>query len=126
MSWPLREIPFPFTKPYEDIDPGECWRISLDYQDDGDAMYEDIWSDLLSPEFRQSGRRYVWQIAMPTGAHWSPDFRASNENSGWMVTGAESAETLTARPSIDINSGLRYHGWLTNGVLTDDCEGRTF
>jgi hypothetical protein len=37
-------------------------------------------------------------------------------------------DTLTADPSILVSkaSGPTYHGWLKNGVLSDDCEGRTY
>ncbi len=39
---------------------------------------------------------------------------------GWQVTG--DAPNITVQPSINI--GGSYHGWLVNGVLSDDCEGR--
>lgn len=41
---------------------------------------------------------------------------------GWQVTGE--APLITVHPSINI--GGSYHGWLKNGVIDDDCEGRKF
>lgn len=43
---------------------------------------------------------------------------------GWTVTGDIEQGTLTVSPSINI--GSTYHGWVTNNVMTDDCEGRTY
>lgn len=40
----------------------------------------------------------------------------------WHVSGA--IPNVTATPSI--NCGKTYHGFVTNGVVTDDCEGRKF
>jgi hypothetical protein len=36
--------------------------------------------------------------------------------------------TLTVAPSIQVSrrEGVTYHGHIQNGVLTDDCDGRTF
>lgn len=41
---------------------------------------------------------------------------------GWTVTGEP--QSITVSPSINV--GGSYHGFLQNGVLTDDCEGRTY
>ena len=41
---------------------------------------------------------------------------------GWTVTG--DAPNITISPSINI--GGNYHGWLQNGVISEDCEGRKF
>lgn len=41
---------------------------------------------------------------------------------GWTVSG--DAPEITVGPSINI--GGLYHGWLWNGVLSDDVEGRTY
>ena len=41
---------------------------------------------------------------------------------GWQVSGE--AEHITVHPSINI--GGSYHGWLQNGVISEDVEGRTF
>lgn len=41
---------------------------------------------------------------------------------GWTVTGEPHA--ITVYPSINIR-GV-YHGWIREGVITDDCEGRRY
>jgi hypothetical protein len=41
---------------------------------------------------------------------------------GWTVTG--DLPNLTVAPSINI--GGTYHGWIRDGVITPDCEGRTY
>jgi len=41
---------------------------------------------------------------------------------GWGVSGE--VPNLTVTPSINI--GGFYHGWLTNGLISDDCEGRKY
>lgn len=41
---------------------------------------------------------------------------------GWKVSGE--APRITVEPSINLQGS--YHGWLRDGVISDDCEGRTF
>ncbi|BAW19523.1 hypothetical protein [Ralstonia phage RP31] len=41
---------------------------------------------------------------------------------GWTVTGE--APEITVHPSINL-VGF-YHGWIHNGIVSDDCEGRQF
>ena len=53
-------------------------------------------------------------------AGWCVD-QKSNNGDGWGVTGT--APLLTASPSIRMAD---YHGFLRDGVLTDDLEGRTY
>lgn len=47
-----------------------------------------------------------------SGRHWG----------GWTVTGE--VPDITVSPSINI--GGLYHGWLKDGVLSDDVEGRVY
>jgi hypothetical protein len=44
------------------------------------------------------------------------------ERAGWVVTGEPPLVTLV--PSINI-VGL-YHGWIHDGIISDDCDGRQF
>lgn len=60
-------------------------------------------------------------VKLPGPAWWYMDDKGS-DGCLWKVTG-EPPE-LTATPSINLVG--RYHGWVTNGVVTDDCEGRKF
>ena len=68
-------------------------------------------------------------VKLPSGgSEWNIDLgRRINASGGrqvpaWTRTGE--APNVTVTPSI--NNVGRYHGWLTNGVLTDNCEGRKF
>ena len=82
------------------------------------AMYDSWWG----PEKGPNGEPW-WVLVLPPGGHntWDIYGPASNSKTGWTITGT--APKLTASPSILVP---RYHGWLRDGVLTDDCEGRTY
>jgi hypothetical protein len=56
------------------------------------------------------------------GGYWPIDHPSSGPGPGWTRTGEP--PHVTAMPSINFVD--RYHGWLRDGVLTDDCEGRVF
>jgi hypothetical protein len=90
--------------------------------------------------FVHEGREYLWQ-ELKVGAMWYEDGvgivvklpgslqglewrmnRPGTNGCVWNVVGG--MPLVTATPSINF-VGL-YHGWVTNGVVTDDCEGRTF
>lgn len=67
-------------------------------------------------------------LRLPGGGEWVIMQRASNGaaredgyTGGWTWDG--SPPRITARPSILVPG---YHGWLTDGVLSDDLEGRTY
>jgi hypothetical protein len=52
------------------------------------------------------------------GMCWSD----GNYYGGWQVTGTP--PLITVDPSINLQ-GI-YHGWIQNGVISDDCEGRQY
>jgi hypothetical protein len=62
----------------------------------------------------------VYYVALPTGQLWCPWQKAYNRQQGgwygegWTVSGPP--DKLTAQPSIAVDG---YHGWLTDGVLSD-------
>ncbi len=60
-------------------------------------------------------------VVLPSGEHWVIDGPSSGNGPGWTRTGEP--PHITVQPSI---AARRYHGWLQNGVLTDDMEGRTY
>lgn len=78
--------------------------------------------------FREwADKRPPFQVQMPGGAAFLIDSRPTcgghpDNAEGWQVTGEPPAITLS--PSVNL-VGI-YHGWIQNGVITDDCEGRTF
>lgn len=59
-------------------------------------------------------------LRLPDGTDWMIDGPARN-GGGWTRTGEP--PKITARPSI---ASPGYHGWLTDGVLSDDLEGRSY
>ncbi len=74
-----------------------------------------------------AGKRPPILIVLPGGSGWCPDMRAwasaqGYHGEGWAVVGDLPNVTIT--PSINY-VGV-YHGWVQNGVITDDCEGRKF
>lgn len=81
------------------------------------AMWDVTWMDVwpVGPD----GRALF--LKLPDGMDWGIDGPATNSPTGWDRTGEP--PLITARPSID--SGC-YHGWLTDGELSDDLEGRTY
>ena len=70
------------------------------------------------------GRCFIMRL--PGHGEWTIDGPSSN-GPGWERTGEP--PKITVRPSILSHpSKMRqgYHGWLTDGVLSDDLEGRTY
>jgi hypothetical protein len=118
MAWPLVEVPNPFYgahgRPWNDLPPGSYWTIPADK--------EGYFVRPLSEEFRRSGRDFVIFITLPGGAEWCPDLTSSESGQGWTVTGELPA--ITVSPSV--HQLGRYHGFVQNGVLTDDLEGRSY
>lgn len=71
-----------------------------------------------------SGRRPLFVI-LPGLIPFCIDGQVWNEghhSGGWTVTGE--APSVTVSPSI--NFGSMYHGFLQDGVISSDCEGRFY
>lgn len=90
---------------------------------------KNIAEELLSNNYKEHNQknRQALFIQLPDGV-WCIDGLASGDptKKGWTVTGEP--PLITAQPSINSNPGYPdgYHGFLQNGVLTDDLEGRTY
>jgi len=118
MPWECRMVePYDWTKEYgtRKFRPGD--------------MYEQIHylAENMSGEYQRdhAGKRLPLMVVMPDGSHFGVDWPASDEpggGKGWTVTGE--APRITVNPSIHIVG--YYHGWLRDGVLSDDVDGRTF
>jgi hypothetical protein len=101
--------------------PGAIWPLPhIGPGSEDRAWAEDV---LLSIEYlRDHAERDPLCLRLPDGSHWVMDCRAAQGNeTGWTITGE--APVLTASPSI--NTG-RYHGWLIDGVLSEDLDGRRY
>jgi hypothetical protein len=99
----------------------------------GDMWPEPAWLNpaarvSLSPEYFRdhADKRPPLMVCLPNGTFWCIDTVPSKGGSGWNVSGEP--PYITVSPSIYNAPGTpcAYHGFLTNGVLSDDCEGRTF
>jgi hypothetical protein len=122
MPWPIR-----WYKSYEaakragggSVQVGASWP-SKDYDQHQNGLSRKY---LALPE----PRRKPIIVVLP-GQNWfCVDSAAYDEargyhGEGWDVSGEP--PNLTVSPSINIVG--HYHGYITNGVITDDCDGRTF
>jgi hypothetical protein len=61
-------------------------------------------------------------VILPGDTWFCVDSNATGERRGWQVSGEP--PHITVSPSINCE-GV-YHGFLTNGVIGNDVEGRTF
>ena len=80
--------------------------------------------DFTPPWAGPDGRSLVMRL--PGRGEWGID-GPSNNGPGWQRTGMP--PSITVRPSIlshGSGSVKGYHGWLTDGVLSDDLDGRTY
>lgn len=92
----------------QELKPGACWL------DDGDLY-------VLLPNCEE------WPVDLGRRQNASrlardPEGAAKNRLPEWRWTGT--LPNITITPSV--NCVGRYHGWVQNGVVTDDCEGRKF
>lgn len=117
MPIPLRQVePWP---DYESRQPGMFWTTALDApMQSGDETYGEYYAHMLSNAFKASGRDYVIHLVLPEKLIWTIDLK-SNNGDGWVVTG--DLPNITCHPSVDTGS---YHGWIRDGAITDDLEGR--
>ena len=79
----------------------------------------------LSDEYlaQRIDQRPPLTVYLPGCGWFCVDSAPSNgDRSGWNVTGTPPA--ITVSPSINCEG--HYHGWLRDGVITDDCEGRRY
>lgn len=58
------------------------------------------------------------------GGYWPIDHPSTGDGPGWTRTGTP--PHVTVSPSINFVGQGGYHGWLANGILSDDLEGRTY
>ena len=80
--------------------------------------------DFKDPWAGPDGRSLIMRL--PGNGEWAIDGPSSN-GPGWTRTGEP--PSITVRPSIlshPSSAGPGYHGFLTDGVLSDDLEGRRY
>lgn len=67
----------------------------------------------------------AWCLMMPGGVEWivyGPSRNEGKNGPKWTVTGTP--PIITAHPSIAI--AKLFHGFVQNGVVSPDCEGRMY
>lgn len=83
------------------------------------ALWEAPWSGNAHESWNgPDGKSYMCRL--PDGTDWNID-GPSTSGPGWRRHGE--VPRFTVQPSI-LSRG--YHGWLTDGVLSDDLEGRQY
>lgn len=111
-----------FVPEHDDLErydtPGAIWEITFDRSNTGPGSYWESLSDHYKTV--HADHRPPLAVVLPSGEYWVIDSIAANGD-GWEITGE--FPNITARPSV---ASLGYHGWLTDGVLSDDMEGRTY
>lgn len=112
--------PFPG---WDKLQPGDMWHYGRDRWEEGEAALRAFFTDLSPEYFRDNvAQRPPLAVMLPSGDGFNIDTCCSRKEYGWTVTGEPPA--ITVQPSI--NAEGSYHGWLQNGVLSDDVEGRTY
>ena len=65
----------------------------------------------------------AWAVMMPAGMEWMIySYASGNPKQKWSVSGT--VPKITVSPSI-YQVGY-YHGFIRDGIITDDCDGRKF
>lgn len=137
MSWPLvykGELNPDWE--FEDLSIGEVYSVDPEKfrTEDGYFKLPAQYTKHLSDYYHQNNsHRLPLFVVVPTLYLFCLDGQCHSSErgyyGGWTITGTtESVDgrpmTLTCSPSINI--GGTYHGWLGNGILSDDCEGRKY
>jgi len=67
-----------------------------------------------------------WVVVLPGDNHFPIHSLSSTDNKPWDVTGE--VPNITLRPSVNFrpSSPKGWHGWITNGLISDDLEGRRY
>lgn len=112
MPWRLKVIAEPRTvEDFDRLRPGDCW-----IDEASDPRYLAL---MVAPA--HAGKR-AWMVALPGLAPFPIYSAATRDNTAWTVTGEP--PDVTVAPSIDCN-GV-YHGYIRDGVITDDLEHRVY
>lgn len=116
MSWPIRlHAERPLNPKIGDMWPNP-WMLE-----------EPFFLRRLSPAYlAKKHERAPLVVRLPGSTEFCIDTLAWRDGqvygNGWTVTGE--APRVTLSPSINIVGS--YHGWIRDGVITDDCEGRSY
>jgi len=107
---------------YRRADTGEEYTLQL-LGNDGAAPAGAMWYAPWFGELWQGPDGKTLMVRLPSGHDWCVDGPSASDGY-WTRTGT--VPNITAMPSIWDKRPNGYHGWLQDGVLTDDLEGRTY
>ncbi len=113
MTWKCRMIDATTGWPHE-AKIGDCWYRAFT----GDVIEENFSPDYVANR-RPKGILPLW-VQLPDGP-MCLDLRY-NAPQGWTVSGTP--PNITVSPSINVIG--YYHGWIRNGEISNDIEGRTY
>lgn len=124
MSWKCRLIENPELNAFGNVD--------ITKRQVGDMWYLDVKEDELKDRnltqhyFKHNAGRKPLVVLLPGRYYFLIDGQCYNEQKGyydaWTVKGVP--PLISVEPSINMVG--RYHGFLRNGVISDDCDGRKF
>ena len=121
MTWPIRLFPSKgaVLQQFGYIPTGAMWYAPFDVPEQESPFYVRDWKAKRLP---------LW-VKMPTGGDLCVDSRfydlerhGGYYGNGWTVTGTP--PTITLQPSVNLVGS--YHGYIRNGVITDDVEHHAF
>jgi len=112
---------------------GDAWFMRLDDQEDNAALYTGLGIRRLSKKYDPTKRSPI--VLMMPGydpfcVDWMPVSKdVFGEDGGWDVSISgdivnDHPLCLTLEPSVNV--GGIYHGYVRNGIIGDDVEGRKF
>lgn len=125
MSWVCRMVTQQHAEDHQ-LQIGDMWYFDIKAPG-AERSWMAMYNDHLSAHyFAVRGTRFPLFVWCPGNAAFCLDSQQIKSGKpiggGWRVIGE--APAVTVSPSINI--GGLYHGWLHLGVLSDDCEGRTY
>ena len=127
MPWPIRlvESREAAQKEFGFVPVGAMWPVKAEHL----ALWMETWFDGVAPRYVREHQhlRPPMFVKLPDGTDFCIDTRAyqhpqGHYGDGWGCAG--DPPNITLSPSI--NCVGRYHGFIRDGVITDDCEGRQF
>lgn len=107
---------------------GEPLPVGTMYSSDHYNRAKPAGRPLLTPEYRstRASLREPLFVVLPDGCTFCVDSVTMKDDvpglTGWTVEGE--APRLTLMPSVNIKGG--WHGYIRDGEISDDVEGRTF
>ena len=87
---------------------------------------EQGWQGLADEYYAKNAWRPPLKIILPNGFPFCVDSRVTGKTSGWDVTGEP--PNITLSPSVNYGPGdpNGWHGFIKDGVMTDDLDGRKY